>query len=77
MIGDTIKNLLTLLKTCKICYRVHIHSTVKLLKSSRATINFRCALDPAAIGGRHLLEARRLLEALRGEGCYLRIIYIQ
>ena len=30
--------------------------TVKLLISVRAAINFRCALDPAAIGGRRLLE---------------------
>ncbi len=30
--------------------------TVKLLISARAAINFRCALDMAAIGGRRLLE---------------------
>ena len=30
--------------------------TVKLLISARAAINFRRALDPAAIGGRCLLE---------------------
>ncbi len=32
-----------------------VHS-VKLLISARAATNFRCALDPAAIGGRRLLE---------------------
>ncbi len=32
------------------------HFTVKLLISTRAAINSRRALDPAAIGGRRLLE---------------------
>ncbi len=31
-------------------------NTVEILISTRAAINFRRTLDPAAIGGRHLLE---------------------
>ncbi len=36
--------------------------TAKLLISARVAINFTRALDPAAIGGKRLLEPRRLLE---------------
>ncbi len=64
--------------------------TVKLLISAHAAINFRRALDPAAIGGRCLLEVynkrhfsnsvspytRRLLEAsfIRGQA-FIRKFY--
>ncbi len=41
-----------------------IHNTAKFLISVREAINFRRALDAAAIGGRRLLEARRYLLSL-------------
>ncbi len=46
-------------------------TTVKLLISALAAINFSCVLDPAALAGRRLLEARRLLEVRVAGGARL------